>query len=274
VIAAPLISTDNAKQSLTIGLLPPLQFLNELHENSRIFIQSSASLPSHLPKYTSIKHLHFRRDCGADDIHRQQQTIPHNQTIAFPLIFELAQTHPIKHEPSITPPKIHINQTSHFRKWLRRLCHPPTTPNNPSTRLLPPLQFLQNLLKNSQRYIQSSASLPSRLSKYTSIKHLHFRSDYGASAIHQQYQTIPHHQAIAFTLIFVDITQELAQTHPIKHEPSLTPPKIHINQTLLPLISTDRSSMSLPSYLQIYKSIKHHHIRSDYSASAIHRQCQ
>jgi hypothetical protein len=31
--------------------------------------------------------------------------------------------------------------------------------------------------------------------------------------------------------IFADISQELAQTHPIKHEPSITSPKIHINQT-------------------------------------------
>ena len=42
------------------------------------------------------------------------------------------KTHPIKREPSLTPPKIHIDQTLPFRKRLRRCCHPLTTSNNPS----------------------------------------------------------------------------------------------------------------------------------------------
>ncbi len=121
VIAVPLISTDNANQSLTIRLLPPLQFSRKSLQNSLRRIQSSASLPSYLQIYKSIKHRHFRSDYSASAIHRQCQTIPHHQAIAFTLIFaditrELAQTPPIKHEPSITPPKIHINQTVPFRK--------------------------------------------------------------------------------------------------------------------------------------------------------------
>jgi hypothetical protein len=52
------------------------------------------------------------------------------------------------------------------------------------------------------------------------------------TVIHQQRQTIPHHQATAFTSILVEIARELANTHPIKREPSLTPPKIQIDQTL------------------------------------------
>jgi len=177
VIAAPLPSTNNTKQSITIGLLPPLQFLQDLLENLWRYIQSSASLPSHLPKYSSIEHRHFGSDCGASDIHHQCQTIPHHQAIAFTLIFaditwELAQTHPIKHEPSITPPKIHVNQTSPFRKWLRRLKYPPTASNN------------------------------------------------------------LHHWTTASNPILAEFAQELAEIHPIKCEPYLIPPKIHINQTL------------------------------------------
>jgi hypothetical protein len=85
---------------------------------------------------------------------------------------ELVKKHPIKHEPSLTPPKIHIDQKLPFRKQLRPRCHPPTMPNNVS------------------------------------------QSGYLAS-----------------TSIIAEIAQELEKTHPIKHEPSLTPPKIHIDLT-------------------------------------------
>ena len=144
-IAALPPSTHNIKRSLTIRLLPPLQFLRKLLENLRIHIQSSASLPSHLPKYTLIKHCHFGSDCGAAVIHRLRKMIPHHQAT------------------------------------------------------VPPLQFLRKLLENSQRHIQSNTILPSYTPKYTSIKHHHFGSDYGAAAIHPQCQTIPHHQATACT---------------------------------------------------------------------------
>jgi len=118
-IAVPLPSTDKAKQFLTIRLLPPNQFLQKSLENSHRHIQSSASLPSHLLRYTSIKHCHFKANCGAAAIHLQCQTNPHHQAIASTSILakitqELAQTHPIKREPSLTPPKVHINQTSLF----------------------------------------------------------------------------------------------------------------------------------------------------------------
>ena len=110
-------------------------------------------------------------------IHQQCQTIPHHQAIASTSILaeiarELAKTHPIKHKPSLTPPKLHTDQTSPLCKELRHHCHPPTTPSDPSP------------------------------SGYC----LHFNS----------------HR----------IAQELAKTHPIKHKPSLIPPKIHIDQTL------------------------------------------
>ena len=47
-----LPSTDNAKQCLTIRLLPPPQFLQKSLKNLQSHVQSSTSLPSHLPKYT------------------------------------------------------------------------------------------------------------------------------------------------------------------------------------------------------------------------------
>ena len=161
----PLPFTDNAKHSFTIRLLPPLQFLQKLLENSWRYIQSSANLPSHLPKYTWIKHCHFRSDCGISAIHRQCQTNPHHQAIASTLILmeitrELMKLNPIKRKPSLTPPKIHINQTSPFWKQLRRRCHPPTMPNNPS----PSGYCLHfNSCRNCSRTHKSKQSLTIRL---------------------------------------------------------------------------------------------------------------
>jgi hypothetical protein len=62
---------------------------------------------------------------------------PHHQTIAsISTLAEFAQKltkiHPIKLEPSPTPPKIHLDHTSPIRKKLGRLHHPPTTLNDPS----------------------------------------------------------------------------------------------------------------------------------------------
>jgi hypothetical protein len=121
--------------------MPSLQFSQKSLENLWRYIQSRASLPAHLLKYISIKHHHFGSNWGTVAIHQQRQTIPHHQAIAITSILaeiaqELVKTHPIKHEPSLTPPKIHINQTSPFRKRLRRRCHPPTTPHDS-----PPIGF-------------------------------------------------------------------------------------------------------------------------------------
>jgi hypothetical protein len=69
-------------------------------------------------------------------------------------------------------------------------------------------------------------------SQFILIKHSHFGSNHGTSAIHQQHQTIPHYQAIASTSILAEIAQELTKIHPIKLEPSPTPPKIHLGHTL------------------------------------------
>jgi hypothetical protein len=85
-------------------------------------------------------------------------------------------------------------------------------------------------------------------SQFTSVTHLRFGSDNGASTIHRQHQTIPHHQAIASTSIHAEIARELTKIHPIKLEPSPTPPK--------------------------FTSVIHHRFGSNYGASTIHRQHQ
>ena len=115
---------------------------------------------------------------------------------------------------------------------MQRCCHTPTMPKQfLSIRLLPSHQFLRKLLKILRRHIQSSTNFPSHLLIYTSIKHHYFECDCGAAVIHRHCQTIPHYQAI-FHINFAEIARELAQIHLIKHEPSLTPPKTYINQTL------------------------------------------
>jgi hypothetical protein len=147
---ALLPSTDNAKQLLTIRLLPLHQSLRKSLENLRRYIQSSTILPSHLP-----------------NTHQSNITISNG--IAVPL-------------PS----------TDNSKQFLTIM-------------LLPSLQLLWKLLENSRRYIQSSPILPSHLPKHTLIKHHHFKCDCGATAIHRQCHTIPHHQAIASTSILAEI---------------------------------------------------------------------
>ena len=110
-------------------------FLQKLIKNSPRCIQSSSSPTPHHPKFTSVIHRRFGSDNSTSTIH--QQIIPHHQAIApisipVEIARELAKTHPIKLEPSHTPPKIHIDQTSTFRKQSRRRRHSPSTPNNPS----------------------------------------------------------------------------------------------------------------------------------------------
>ena len=64
---------------------------------------------------------------------------------------------------------------------------PPSNDNTKlflTTRLLPSLQFLRKLLKNSPRYIQSSSSPLPHHPQFTSVIHRWFGSDYGACTIH------------------------------------------------------------------------------------------
>ena len=85
---------------------------------------------------------------------------------------------------------------------------PPSNDNTKlflTTRLLPSLQFLRKLLKNSTRYIQSSSSPLPHHPNFTSVIHRRFGSDNSASTIHRQHQMIPHHQTIAPISILVEI---------------------------------------------------------------------
>ena len=112
--------------------------------NSRLFcpqdhckMEKTAPPVQTTSQFTSVTHLRFGSDYGASTIHQQHQTIPYHQAIASTSIHaeiarELTKIHPIKLEPSPTPPKIHLGHTSPVRKQLRRLHHPPTTPNDPS----------------------------------------------------------------------------------------------------------------------------------------------
>ena len=101
------------------------------------YIQSSTSLPPHLPKFIPIKHCHFRSNHSTAAIYQQRQMIPYHQAAATTPILgvidlELVKIHLIRCEPSPTPPKIHLEQSSPFWKQPRCLRHPLTTPNDPS----------------------------------------------------------------------------------------------------------------------------------------------
>ena len=112
--------------------------------NSRLFcpqdhckMEKTAPPVQTTSQFTSVTHLRFGSDYGASTIHQQHQTIPYHQAIASTSIHaeiarELTKIHPIKLEPSPTPPTIHLGHTSTVRKRLRRLHHPLTIPNDPS----------------------------------------------------------------------------------------------------------------------------------------------
>ena len=162
--------------------------------------------------------------------------------------WEIAQTHQIKHTPSLAPPKVHINQTLPFQMRLRRRCNSPTMPNNssPSGYCLH-INSRENCLRTCEDSSNQARAFPhTYILRYTLIKHCWFECDCSAAAIHQQCQTIPYHQVIASTSILVEIARELVKIHPIKHEPSLPPPKTHINQTL-PFWLQLRSCCHLPT---------------------------
>jgi hypothetical protein len=69
-------------------------------------------------------------------------------------------------------------------------------------------------------------------SQLISIEHHRLVSNHDAAAFNRQYTMVPHHQVIASTPILLEIALELTKKHPIKGEPSPTPPKILLDQTL------------------------------------------
>jgi hypothetical protein len=114
-ITATPPSTNNAKRSLTKRLFPTLQLSRQPPENLRRYTQSSASLPSHLPKFTSIEHRRFGSNHGTTAATQRYTTVLHNQALdSIPIFVEIAQEftkiHPFKRKPSPTPPKVHLSK--------------------------------------------------------------------------------------------------------------------------------------------------------------------
>ena len=131
-------------------------------------------------------------------------------------------SHPIKLEPSPTPPKIHIDQTSPFWKRSRRRRHPPTMPNFPRH------QAIVNTPINKKNPIKHTPP------KITLIKHRRSGINHGAAAATWQCTTALHNQATDSIPICVEIAREVKKIRPIKREPTPTPPKIkiHLDHTL------------------------------------------
>jgi len=148
----PQPSTDHTQWSLTTKLLPPLQFLWKLLENSQRNTQSRVSPPPHHLKFISIKHCHFRSDQGAATIHQLHQLIPHCHVFASSLI-------PVK----ITWREDTLNQarafphTSQNSSWLDNaiseaiVALPPST-NNVKRLLVTPIltEITRQLIKNDR----------------------------------------------------------------------------------------------------------------------------
>ena len=181
----------------------------------------------YLLKYTSIKYCHFECYCGAAAIHPQYQTIPHHQAITSTSILakiarELTQTHPIKCEPSLTPPKVHINQTFHFQMWLLHHCHPPTMPNNS-----PSSGYCLHI--NSHKNAWELAKIHP-IKCISSLTHPKVHIDQTLPFWMQLWRhchplTIPNNSLPSGYCLHIDSRKnawELAKIHPIKHEPSLT----------------------------------------------------
>ncbi len=195
------------------------------------------SLPSHLPKYTSIKHRHFESDYGTFAIHQPCQAICHHWATASTWILaeiarELVEIHPIKCKPSLTPPKIQIDQTLSFWKCLLRLCHPPTMPNNPS----PPGYCFYSIFCGNHSRTCSDTSNQARAFHHPPKIQINQTSPFRKRLRHlchpPKASNNRHHWTTGSTSILAEIAWKLMEIYPIKCKPSHTPPNIHINQTL------------------------------------------
>jgi hypothetical protein len=157
-----------------------------------------------------IQHPRFGSNNSASTIHRQHQTIPHHQAIAFASIVaeiaqELTKIHPIKLEPSSTPPTIHLGHTSPLRKRVRRLHHPPTISMIPHHQAIASTSILAEIARELTKIHPIKLEPSPTPHNFTSVIHRQFGSNYGASTIHRQRQMIPHHQTIANTPIIKKI---------------------------------------------------------------------
>jgi hypothetical protein len=225
------------------NLAPPTPFPSDTSHSAQLPIfcpQDLCKMEKTAPpmqttyQFIMIKHSHFGRNQGTAASHQQRHTILCHQSIAsISILVEIARELTKTSNQARALPHTTQNSPQSYIASSEVITAPPPSTNNTerslTTRLLPSLQFLRKSLENSQRHIQSSSSPPQHLPKYTSIKHQNFGINYGNAAIHRQRQTIPHHQAIANTPIIKRIACELAKIHPIKREPSPTPPKKHLD---------------------------------------------
>jgi hypothetical protein len=204
-------------------------------------------------QFILIKQSHFGSNHGTSAIHQQHQAISHHHAIASTSILveiarELTKIHPIKLEPSPTPPKIHLGHTSPVRKRLQRLYHPPTTPNDPSS----PGYF---------PYFNSHGNC-SRTRKDTS----------------NQAQALPHtSQNIHRSNINISETTTAPPPSTVNAKQSFTIrllPTLQLSRKLLENLQryTQQSSASPPPHHPKYASITHCHFRNNHSAATIHQQ--
>jgi hypothetical protein len=166
---------------------------------------------------------------------------PHHQTIApisilAEIAWELTKIHPIELKPSLTPPK--FTSLIH-RRFGSNYGASPSTDNakwSLTTRLLPSLQLSRKLLENLRRShpIKREPSLaPPKI-------HLNWTMPFWKQSrlcsrhprIHNGPSQLGHNQGIGSTPIFVEIALEVTKIHPIKRDPSPTPPRIHLDHTL------------------------------------------
>ena len=151
--------------------------------------------------------------------------------------------HPIERKPSLTPPKIYINQTSGFWKRLRCHCHPLTMPNDPSPPgYCPHFNSCRNCLRTHKDTPNQARALP-----------------------HTPQNT---HRSN------IDILEEITATLP-----STDNAKQSLTTRLLPTLQLSRqslenlqrytlSSASFPSQLPKFTSIEHRCFGSNHGAGA------
>ena len=185
--------------------------------------------------FTSVIHPRFGSDNSASTIQRQHQTIPHHQAIAFTSILaeiaqELTKIHLIKLEPSPTPPTIHLGHTSPVRKRLRRLHHPPTTPNDPSLPgYCPHFNSCGNCWTTRKDTSNQARALP-HTSPNTHQSNINISEEITAPPP----STVNAKQSFTIRLLPTlqlsrQLLENLAKMHPMKCEPSPTHPKIHLD---------------------------------------------
>jgi hypothetical protein len=116
--------------------------------------------------------------------------------------------HPIKREPSPTPPKIHLDHTLPFRKqsWCCR--HPPTAPNDPS---LPGYCQHSDSCRNCLRTCEDTSNLVRGPTTYTFQNHTTiFLED---QSLTNRHNTISSHNVPSLTTLSSCPNPPMTTTH-------------------------------------------------------------